>query len=63
MISFIPVLYQSFIRKGSVPEPRKSSSVSGVFGFLYAYEHYECFMYENILVVFLDVDMLHMKIL
>ena len=50
--------------KSFVPEPRKSSSVSSVFGFLYAYEHYErCIhMYITrirILVVFLDVDMLH----
>ena len=29
------------------------------FGFLYAYEHYERFMHVNILVIFLDVDMLH----
>ena len=49
--------------KSFVPEPRKSSSVLSVFGFLYAYEHYECCIYMyithiRVLVVFLDVDML-----
>ena len=40
--------------KSFVPKP-----ISSVFRFLYAYEHYEPFMNVNILVVFLDVDMLH----
>ena len=39
------------VNKSFVPEPRKSSSVSSVFGFLYAYEHYERFMHVNILAV------------
>ena len=41
-------------------EPRKSS-VFRVFSDSYAYEHYERFMHVNILVVFLDVDMLQSK--
>ena len=50
------------VNKSFVPEPRKLSSVSSVFGFLYEYEHYERFMHVNILVVFLDVDMLYLCI-
>ena len=42
-----------------VPEPKERVvSVLCVFGFVYAYAHYERFMHVNILVVFLDVDML-----
>ena len=49
------------VNKSFVPEPKKIVvSVSSVFGFLYAYEHYERYIYIyitriRILVVFLDL--------
>ena len=42
------------VDKSFVPEP-----ISSVFVFLYAYEHDERFMHVNILVVFLDHNILH----
>ena len=36
------------VNKSFVPEPKKSSSVSRVFGFLYAYKHCQRFMHVNI---------------
>ena len=44
------------VNKSFVPEPRKSSSVSSIFGFLYSYEDYKRSMHVNILVVFLDIN-------
>ena len=51
------------VNKRFVPEPRKSS-VFRVFSvsYVYAYEHYERFMHVNILVEFLDVDILHILV-
>ena len=48
------------VNKSFVLEQKKKRavSVSRVFGFLYAYEHYERFMHVNILVVFLDMNIL-----
>ena len=40
------------VNKSFVPEPISCFSGS------YLFEHYECFMHVNILVEFLDVDML-----